>query len=117
MEVGALRPVLGLLSHTLTVHRLWWVGLAVGVGSVLFTLPLWRDYLTVLRNYTDAAPLSWAYLPMALIPVVAWRSGADAVHGKMRAAVYDGHVEVAGRRLVDHDLDVVGLGEAVERRA
>jgi hypothetical protein len=26
--------------------------------------------LTVLRNYTDAAPLSLAYLPMALIPVV-----------------------------------------------
>jgi hypothetical protein len=50
--------------------RLWWLGLAVGVGSVLLTLPLWRDYLTVLRNYTDAAPLSLAYLPMALIPIV-----------------------------------------------
>jgi hypothetical protein len=94
--------------------RLWWLGLAIGVGSVLLTLPLWRDYLTVLRNYADAAPLSWAYLPMALIPVV---SGADAVHRKVRPAVHRGQGEVPGGRLVDGDFDVVAHREAVERRA
>jgi hypothetical protein len=88
--------------------RLWWLGLAAGVGSVLVTLPLWRDYLTVLRNYTDAAPLSLAYLPMALIPVAAWLGGMH--HGQAwaqrRGGVVDGreaHGVLVGAEVLQPD--------------
>ncbi len=53
--------------------RSWWL---VGGGYVAFVaalLPLWLEYLAVLRNGAGLDPLySVSHIPMMLIPVIAW---------------------------------------------
>jgi hypothetical protein len=55
-------------------RRSWWVGLAILAAVSLLFVPLWLDYLVVMRN--TLARTSAAYglnqLPMAMIPVIAW---------------------------------------------
>ena len=56
--------------------RAWWAGLAVVALAALVFLPMWPDYLTVLRNaVTPGNPLLYAIssTAIALIPVVGYR--------------------------------------------
>lgn len=52
--------------------RSWWLWLAAYCLVALVMLPLWLDYLTVLRNGIGLDPLySVGHIPMMLIPVIA----------------------------------------------
>lgn len=59
-------------------RRGWWAGAAFVGIAVLVTLPLWADYLTVLRN---APPLGYSILgdiPLVAVPLLAWLSRGAA---------------------------------------
>jgi hypothetical protein len=52
--------------------RRWWIALAIfGIAS-LAMLPLWLDYLTVLRNGRLDLLYSVGHVPLMLIPLLAW---------------------------------------------
>lgn len=56
--------------------RWWWRGLGVFALLSLAVLPMWADWLTTMRNQSNAGGLlySWQYAPMMLIPLIArWR--------------------------------------------
>lgn len=67
-----LKPSLAPFALAGIRRRSWWVA-ALFLGLVsLATLPLWVDFLTVIRN-SDAGPAySLPDIPPMLIPVVAW---------------------------------------------
>jgi hypothetical protein len=53
--------------------RRWWLVTAAYVGVSLLMLPLWLEYVTVLRNGVGLDGLySVGHVPIMLIPVVAW---------------------------------------------
>ncbi len=55
----------------------WWLTVALYGAVALVMLPLWFDYVTVLRNGIGLDPLySLSHVPMMLIPVMAWVSRA-----------------------------------------
>lgn len=67
-----LKPTLALLALVGARQRSWWAcWLVLGLVSLLM-IPLWVDYLTVVRN----SVLPWNYwvnsVPVVLAPVVAW---------------------------------------------
>jgi hypothetical protein len=57
-------------------RRSWWIALGLlGAASLLF-LPMWADYVTVIRNGSGAGVLySLTEVPMVAIPVIAWLGG------------------------------------------
>jgi hypothetical protein len=75
-----LKPTFAPLALVGVRHRSWWVA-AVALALVsLAMLPLWFDYLTAMRNATDASLLySLGDAPWALIPAVAWLGATRAV--------------------------------------
>ncbi len=68
--------------------RTWWITLAFGVVLGLAMLPMWLDYLTVMRNIHDPDPLYAVWtVPMMLVPLIAkWQATAHTT-GRERAAV------------------------------
>ncbi len=75
-----LKPVPALLPFALVGvrSRAWWIGLAIVASLSLAFLPMWFDYLTVLRNAQGGGVLySLASLPVVLIPLVACASRSD----------------------------------------
>jgi hypothetical protein len=55
--------------------RAWWLTLAAGLGFAFLTLPLWLDYLTVMRNIIEPDPFYAVWtVPMMLVPLIAARS-------------------------------------------
>jgi hypothetical protein len=58
-------------------RRSWWIAAAAAVALSLPLLPMWFEYVTVVRN--AAAPggflYSTAQVPLMLIPIVAWLGG------------------------------------------
>jgi len=55
--------------------RSWWLGALALLVFVLVTLPMWRDYATVMLNARGAAAnvlYSLWTSPMMLVPVIAW---------------------------------------------
>lgn len=55
-------------------RRSWWVALAALCGVSLLLLPLWFDYLAVIRNFFGGNGILYGLnnLPMLMIPVIAW---------------------------------------------
>ena len=53
--------------------RRWWVLFGLYAAIAVVMLPLWLDYLTVLRNGRGLDALySIGHVPMLLIPLIAW---------------------------------------------
>ncbi|MEO5966533.1 MAG: hypothetical protein ABIR11_13805 [Candidatus Limnocylindrales bacterium] len=76
--VGALlKPTLFPFALIGIRRRSWWVGLfALGLLSMLF-LPLWPDYVQVIRNAQTPEGVLYSVqeAPMMAIPIVAWLGG------------------------------------------
>jgi hypothetical protein len=55
-------------------RRSWWVALAACAVVSLAFLPMWFDWLTVIRNATPVAGLHYSItqVPMMLLPMAAW---------------------------------------------
>lgn len=68
-----LKPSLAPFALVGIRHRAWWVGLAVVGLLSLAVLPMWSDWLTVMRNQSNEGGLlySWQYAPMMLLPLIA----------------------------------------------
>jgi hypothetical protein len=69
------KPTLAPLALVGVRTRGWWLLLAAGLGIALLFLPLWGDYLTVLRNaHGGRAGLLYSLgdVSFASIPIVAW---------------------------------------------
>jgi hypothetical protein len=79
-----LKPTLAPLALVGIRHRSWWVA-AIGLGVVsVALLPMWFDYLTVLRNASDSNPLrSLGDLAVFAAVLLAWgtRRGKTAGPG------------------------------------
>jgi hypothetical protein len=69
-----LKPTIGWVGLWGIRKRAWWVGLAVFCALSLPFLPMWFDWLTVIRNGDDSAGIlySWQVWPMMLLPILAW---------------------------------------------
>ncbi len=58
-------------------RRSWWIALGVlAVASIPF-LPVWLDWLTVVRNSDVSLLYNLPTLPLMLAPLVAWATGRD----------------------------------------
>lgn len=84
-----LKPSLAPFALVGITHRMWWVGLAVFALLSLAFLPMWFDWLAVMRNGENRSGLlySWQYAPMMLLPLIAsWfsrRGGSPAARGSV----------------------------------
>lgn len=67
-----LKPVFAPFALVGIRQRSWWVAAGGMIVFVGVTLPLWIQYLTVMRNLRIGADYSLASVPLMLIPVVAW---------------------------------------------
>jgi hypothetical protein len=66
-----LKPTLAPFALVGIRHRAWWVTAALVAGSALISLPMWSDWLTVMRN-VNASPANWTYsLPVV---IAKWQS-------------------------------------------
>ena len=67
-----LKPTLAPFALAGVGRRAWWVALTVfGVSSLAF-LPLWFDWVTMLRGSTLGPNYSLAQYPLMAVPLVAW---------------------------------------------
>lgn len=83
-----LKPVPALIPFSLVGvwSRWWWVGLAAFAGMSLVLLPMWFDYLTVLRNAQGGGfTYSLASVPVVLIGLC--RGPASEIQRRGRAVV------------------------------
>lgn len=84
-----LKPSLAPFALVGITHRSWWLGLAVFALLCLAFLPMWPDWVDVMRNGVNRSGLlySWQYAPMMLLPLIAsWfsrRAGAPARSGSV----------------------------------
>jgi hypothetical protein len=53
-------------------RRSWWIAAAVVAAVSLFMLPLWLEYLTVVRNSQLRLDYSLLNLPLVVLPAIAW---------------------------------------------
>ena len=71
------KPTFAPLAFIGIRHRSWWVALAIFAGVSLLFLPVWFDWLAVVRN----SDVSWAYnlptLPLMLAPLVPWAASRE----------------------------------------
>jgi len=84
LALGATRPFFApfaMLKITLAPaalinvrRRAWWAGFAVLVAVSLAFLPMWPDYVTVIKNLRVNAPLVYSLreVPLVAIPWLAW---------------------------------------------
>jgi hypothetical protein len=56
--------------------KAWWATLMLGTLFALVTIPMWLDYLTIMRNIRDPDPLYAVWtVPMMLVPLIArWKA-------------------------------------------
>jgi hypothetical protein len=69
-----IKPTLAPFALIGITHRTWWLGMGVfAIASLLF-LPMWPDYLTVLKNAQDPGGVFYSLqqVPAMMIPVFAW---------------------------------------------
>lgn len=61
-------------------RRSWWIAMAVVAAANLYMLPLWLEYLAVVRNSQLRLDYSLFNLPLVALPAIAWlgRSRAPA---------------------------------------
>jgi len=69
-----LKPTLAPLALLGIRRRSWWLALAVLALISLPFLPMWFDYLAVLRNTTHTLGILYSFnqLPALFIPIIAW---------------------------------------------
>lgn len=53
-------------------HRSWWVAMAVLAALSLLFLPVWFDWLTVLRNSELTLSYNFPTIPLMVAPLVPW---------------------------------------------
>ena len=75
-----LKPSLGPLAFLGVRHRSWWIGLAALAALGLVFLPLWDDWLAVVRNAQSGRGVLYSIfdLPLLAIPLVAWAGRSRA---------------------------------------
>lgn len=63
-------------------RRSWWIGLVILVGVCALFLPLWMDYVVVLRNTLAGNDAAYGInqLLAVMIPVVAWLGSSRGLH-------------------------------------
>lgn len=78
-----LKPTLAPLALVGIRHRSWWVA-AIGLGAMsVALLPMWFDYLTVLRHASDPNPLySLGDLPLFAAVLLAWQTQWERTAGQ-----------------------------------
>jgi hypothetical protein len=81
----AFKPQFAVLALIGIRHRSWWI-LSAGLAVVSLTmLPLWMDYLTVMRNarWDVISPFYWLNnVPLLAVPVVAWVGSSSRSVGR-----------------------------------
>jgi hypothetical protein len=71
--LSLLKPWLAPIALVGVRSRSWWAWLAVYAAVALVMLPLWLDYLALLRNGAGRSlEPSLVHVPILLIPVIAW---------------------------------------------
>jgi hypothetical protein len=70
----AIKPTLAPIALFGSWTRNWWIAAAGFAASSLLFLPMWPDFIAVIRNARHPAGVLYSIgeLPMLLIPVVAW---------------------------------------------
>jgi hypothetical protein len=72
-----LKPSLALFALFGVRRRSFWLaGIAIAAFAA-WTLPMWLDYLTVMRNTRLPLDYSLRSIPLLLVPVTAWLASAD----------------------------------------
>jgi hypothetical protein len=72
-----LKPSLALFALVGTRRRSFWLGAIVLAAFAIWTLPMWLDYFTVMRNTRLSLDYSWRSIPLLLIPLIPWLARAD----------------------------------------
>jgi hypothetical protein len=72
-----LKPSLVVFALVGARRRSFWLGVLVLALFVASTLPLWFDYITVIRNTRLPLDYSVLSIPLLLLPLIAWLGGAD----------------------------------------
>jgi hypothetical protein len=72
-----LKPSLVCFALVGSRRRSFWLGAAVLIAFAALTLPMWLDYLTVMRNTRLPLDYSLRSIPLLLVPLVAWLGWAD----------------------------------------
>jgi hypothetical protein len=67
-----IKPSLVFLAAIGVTRRSWWVAALVFALFNVPLIPLWLQWITVIRNSTVTAEYSLANLPLITLPVVAW---------------------------------------------
>jgi len=67
-----IKPSLVFLAAIGITRRSWWIAAAVLAALNVPLIPLWLQWITVIRNSTVTAEYSLANLPLITLPVVAW---------------------------------------------
>lgn len=62
-------------------HRAWWIGAGGLVCLAVVQLPLWLDYLKVMRDVRLAFDCGLGSLPLVMVPVVGWWTGRSRPRG------------------------------------
>ena len=70
--VLTLKPSLVFFALVGGSRRSFWLAALVMVAFVVLTLPMWIDYLTVIRNTRLPLDYSLRSIPLLLLPLVAW---------------------------------------------
>lgn len=67
-----LKPTLAPFALVGIGHRSWWLLLGVLAAFNLALLPMWADWVTVIRNSTLGPGFSLYQYPLMAVPLVAW---------------------------------------------
>jgi hypothetical protein len=67
-----IKPTFAPLALIGARRRSWWIALALVGALNLLVLPLWLDYLAVVRNSQLRADYSLLNLPLVALPAIAW---------------------------------------------
>lgn len=75
-----IKPTFAPLALLHIRRKMWWVAFAVVAALNVVALPLWLDYLAVVRNSQLRLDYSLLNLPLVVLPAIAWlgRSRAPA---------------------------------------
>ncbi len=73
-----IKPSLVFLAAIGITRRSWWVAAAVFAPLNVPLIPLWLQWISVIRNSTVTAEYSLANLPLITLPVVAWLASSRA---------------------------------------
>lgn len=77
--IAFIKPVFAPLALVGIRRRSWWVASAIVAVVSLAMLPMWLDYLAVVRNLEHNGLLFAQGVPLLLVPLIAWRGRRRAV--------------------------------------